>query len=115
MQIERLEKNSRRSRIVVHGDTIYLAGQVADDRTLPIREQARQAFANVDRMLATVGSDKSRILSVTIWLKSIADVKVFNEEWDAWVDQENPPARCCGEVTMAQPDILVELIVVAGR
>jgi enamine deaminase RidA (YjgF/YER057c/UK114 family) len=115
MTITRLEKNHRRSRVVIHGDTVYLAGQVAPDTNGDITHQTKGALANVDHVLALAGTDKSKILSVTIWLKDLADFQAMNAVWDAWIDPENPPARSCGEVKLARPDLLIEVIVVAAR
>ncbi len=92
MAIQRFEKNTRRSRVSVHGDTVYLAGQVADDVSLDIVGQTKQALANVDKMLALAGTDKSQVLSVTIWIQSMADVAKMNEVWDQWIDKDSPPA-----------------------
>ncbi len=114
MTITRFDKNHRRSRVVVHGDTVYLAGQVAPDTNGDITHQTKGALANVEQALALAGSDKSKILSATIWLKDLADFKAMNEVWDAWIDPENPPARSCGEVKLARPDLLIEVIIVAA-
>lgn len=115
MTIQRFESNHRRSRVSIHGNTVYLAGQVADDVSGDITSQTKQALANVDKMLAMAGSDKSKILQVTIWLKTMDDLVAMNAVWDAWIDQDNPPCRACGEVNMARPDVKVEFIVIAAR
>ncbi|MCC6306027.1 MAG: RidA family protein [Rhodobacteraceae bacterium] len=115
MTITRLEPNHRRSRAVIHGDTIYLAGQIAADTAGDITHQTRGALANVEAMLAKAGSDKGKILSATIWLKDLKDFAAMNAVWDGWIDPANPPARSCGEVRLARPDLLVEIIVVAAR
>ncbi|MBL8600246.1 MAG: RidA family protein [Devosia sp.] len=113
--ITRIDPNHRRSRVVVHGDTVYLAGQVAADTSGDITHQTKGALANVDAMLARAGSDKSKVLSATIWLSDLGNFKAMNEVWDAWIDPQNPPARSCGEVKLARPDLLIEVIVVAAR
>lgn len=113
--ITRIDQNARRSRIVVHGDTVYLAGQTADDRSADIAGQTRQVLAKIDEALAAAGTDKSKLLNVTIWLANMADFAAMNEVYDAWVVQGHTPARCCGAVTLAAPDIRVEIMAVAAR
>lgn len=110
----RYDKNSRRSRAVVHGDTVHFAGQVADDFTADITTQTKQTLARIDALLAEVGSTRSHVISATIWLRDMADFDAMNAVWDAWIDKENPPARCCGEVRMADPDLRIEIIPVAA-
>ena len=112
--ILRYDQNQRRSRCVVHGETVYLAGQVADDKSADIADQTRQALKKVDQMLLQAGSDKSRLLSATIWLKSMDDFEGMNSVWDAWVVPGCTPARCCGKVELADPRYLVEIVVVAA-
>jgi enamine deaminase RidA (YjgF/YER057c/UK114 family) len=111
--IIRLEPGKRMSQAVIHGDTVYLAGQVGHGAD--VTEQARDALAQVDRLLALAGSDKSRILSCTIWLADIADFAAMNAVWEAWVDPANTPARATGEAKLATPDYKVEFIIVAAR
>lgn len=111
--IIRLEPGKRMSNAVIHGDTVYLAGQVGEGPT--VTEQARSALAEVDRLLALAGTSKARILSVQVWLADIADFGAMNAVWEAWVDPANPPARATGESKLATPDYKVEFIVVAAR
>ncbi|RMI17273.1 RidA family protein [Pseudoroseomonas wenyumeiae] len=113
--ITRLDQNARRSRAVVHGDTVYLAGHTADDCTADAAGQTRQVLAKIDEMLAAAGTDKSKLLNVTIWLADMADFAAMNAIYDAWVVPGETPARCCGTVTLARPDIRVEIMVVAAR
>ena len=115
MTITRSDMNHRRSRIVTHGDTIYLSGMVAPDTDGDMTHQAKAVMAHIDTTLAQAGSDKSKILSATIWIKTMNDFKAFNAVWDTWIDPENPPARACGEVRMAREEILVEIIIVAAK
>lgn len=112
--IRRIDQNHRRSRVVVHGDTIYLAGQCADDMTGDAGRQTREALARIDRLLAEAGSDNSRLLSVQIWLSDMADFDAVNAVYDEWVVSGETPARCCGEVKLAVPGALVEIIAVAA-
>jgi enamine deaminase RidA (YjgF/YER057c/UK114 family) len=113
MSIRRIEPGKRMSGAVVHGNTVYLAGQVGtagDDVTA----QTKTALAEVERLLAAAGSDKSKILNTTIWLADMADFGTMNAVWDAWVDPANPPARATGEAKLATPEYLVEVIVIAA-
>ncbi|MFP3470927.1 RidA family protein, partial [Micrococcus sp. SIMBA_144] len=99
MTITRIEPGARMSQAVVHNGTVYLAGQVGHGAD--VTAQTQEALAEVERLLAEVGSDKSKLLSTTIWLADIADFAAMNAVWDAWVDPENPPARACGEAKLA--------------
>ena len=112
--ITRIDPGARMSEAVIHGETIYLAGQVGNAGE-DIASQTRTALAEIDELLAKAGSDKSKILMATIWLADIADFAAMNAVWDAWVDTANPPARATSEARLATPDYLVEIIVVAAR
>jgi len=112
--IARIQPERRMSQAVIHGDTIYLAGQVGEPGE-DVVAQTRTALAEVDALLAACGSDKSNILSAQVWLADIADFAAMNSVWDAWVDAANPPARATCEAKLATPDYLVEVLVVAAR
>jgi enamine deaminase RidA (YjgF/YER057c/UK114 family) len=113
MTIQRLQSNRRMSQAVIHGDTIYLAGQVGDGPT--VADQTKDALAEIEALLKVAGSDKSKILSATIWLASMDDFDEMNSVWDLWVDGQDPPARATGEARLAAPQYLVEIIVIAAR
>ena len=115
MSIQRLRTETRYSEIVVHHGTVYLAGQLADDYAGDIAQQTRETLANIDRYLAEAGSDKTRILSVTIYLKDMADYAGLNEVYDAWVAEGAAPARACVEAKLYDPRVLVEMMVVAAQ
>jgi len=112
--ITRIDTDHRMSQIVIHGETIYLSGQVGEPGE-DVAAQTRTALAEIEALLAQAGSDKSHILSATIWLADIADFETMNGVWDAWVDTANPPARATGESRLATPEYLVEIIVVAAK
>ena len=115
MSVQRLHTESRYSEIVIHNGTVYLAGQLADDYNGDIVQQTRETLANTDRMLAEAGSDKSKILSVTIYLKDMdRDYVGLNQVWDAWVAPGAAPARACVEAKMYKPEVLVEMMIVAA-
>lgn len=115
MSIQRLHTEKRYSEIVIHNGTVYLAGQLADDYAGDIREQTRQTLANIDRLLAEAGSDKAKILAVTIYLKDMADYAGMNLEWDAWVAAGAAPGRACVEAKLYDPRVLVEMMVTAAQ
>ena len=114
MSITRNNTNARMSQSVIHGNTIYLAGQVATDRNANISIQTEQVLDKIDHILAELGSDKSRILSAQIWLANIGHFAEMNLVWDAWVAEGNAPARACIEARLASPDLLVEIGIIAA-
>jgi len=94
MSIQRIETGPRMSQAVIHNKTVYLAGQVAgDDAGSGVYEQTRSILANIDRLLAAAGSDKSRLLSATIWLTDMNSFGDMNRAWEAWVVPGATPAR----------------------
>ncbi|EKF44580.1 RidA family protein [Nitratireductor indicus] len=112
-EITRLETGARMSQAVVNNGTIYLAGQVGEPGT-SVTEQTKAILAQVDDLLARCGSDKTRILSATIWLASMDDFAEMNAVWDGWVAPGHAPARATGESRLATPEYKVEIIIVAS-
>lgn len=98
----------------MHNGTAYLAGMVAEEAFLGIGEQTRQILAQMERRLESIGSDKMRILSITIFLADMRRFGELNEVWDAWIDPENPPARACVRASMARPGYEVEMTAIAA-
>ena len=116
MNIQRFEVGPRMSQCVVHGNTVYTAGQVAQGaRGASVAEQTRDILATIDQLLAQAGTDKSKLLTAHIWLTDIATFEEMNQVWDAWVTPGNPPARACVESKLAHPDYKVEIMVTAAR
>lgn len=113
MTIERFEKGSRMSQAVVHGNTVYLAGQIGEGPDMT--RQTQSMLAEVDRLLASVGSSKSSILSAQIWVADMGNVDAMNNVWDAWIDVQNPPARACVESKLVSPEFLVEVMIIAAK
>lgn len=113
-EITRHHTATRMSQIVIHGETIYLAGQVGNPKS-DVADQTRECLEKVENLLAEAGSDKSRILHCTIWLADMADFAAMNAVWDAWVPEGQAPARACGEARLATPELKVELLVTAAR
>jgi len=111
--IVRLDQNARRSRAVIAGGMVYLAGQVADDKTLDIGGQTRQVLQKIDDLLAQAGTTRNRLVTAQIWLASMSDFAGLNAVWDAWVVPGETPTRCCGKVELADPAFRVEIVVTA--
>ena len=113
-KINRIKTGKRMSQIVIHNETVYLAGQVGTPGE-EIREQTITCLEKVELLLNEAGSDKTRILQATIWLSNMQDFEKMNEVWDAWIGRGNEPARACGESKLATPEYKVEVIVIAAR
>ena len=115
MTIKRSKVGARMSQAVVHSDTVYLAGQVADDANADVAGQTKQILAKIDGLLAEAGSDKSKLLSATIWLADIRGFEEINKVCDAWVSPGNTPGRACVEAKLARANLLVEIGIIAAR
>ncbi len=116
MTIQRFESGPRMSRVVVHGDTVYLAGLTADATVgKSVAEQTKEILAKIDALLKQGGTDKSKLLQAVIWLQDIRTVDEFNQIWDAWVVPGQTPARACIEARLQSPGKMVEIQVTAAR
>lgn len=115
MTIQRLHVGPRLSQVAIHGDTVYTAGIVADDANVDVAGQTGQILDKIDRYLKEAGTDKTRILTATIWLASIKDFAEMNSVWDMWVPKGNTPARACVESKLAAPQYKVEIRVIAAK
>ncbi|SDG36751.1 RidA family protein [Phytopseudomonas seleniipraecipitans] len=114
MSIQRLRTEPRLSEIVIHNSTVYLAGQLDENHSAGIEAQTKATLDSIDAFLAEAGTDKTRILSITIFLKDIDDRDGMNIVWDAWVPAGHSPARACVEAKLYSPDVLVEMTVIAA-
>jgi enamine deaminase RidA (YjgF/YER057c/UK114 family) len=104
------------SKVVVHGNTVYLAGIVADNpKGKNVADQTRDILKQIDGFLTKAGSDKSKLLSANIWITDMANFAEMNAVWDAWVAPGNTPARATVEAKLAAPDYKVEIMVVAAK
>lgn len=113
MTIQRLHSGPRMSQTVIHGGLVHLAGQIGapgEDATA----QTRAVLASIDTLLAEAGTDKSRLLTATIWLADMGDFSAMNAVWEEWLGGANAPTRATGEVRLATPDYKVEVIVTAA-
>ncbi|MEP9397413.1 RidA family protein [Mesorhizobium sp. KR2-14] len=113
MTIRRIDVGPRMSDIVIHNNTIYLAGQVGAPGA-SVTEQTKAILASIDELLAKAGSDKTKILQAIIWLADMNTFGEMNAVWDAWVPQGHTPARATGEAKLATPDYKVEIIITAA-
>ena len=111
--IKRYKSGPRMSQAVAAGGTLYLAGQVADDGRASIEDQTRSVLGKIDALLAEAGTEKAKLVAITVFLSNISDFDAMNTVYDAWVDRSNPPARACIEARLADPDLRVEMTGVA--
>lgn len=115
IDIQRIDSNERLSRIVIHNGVVHVAGVTASNLDADAQEQTRDILAKIDGYLAQAGTDKSRLLTVQIWLKDIdRDFASMNAAWAEWADRANMPTRATCEARLARPELLVEIIVSAA-
>jgi enamine deaminase RidA (YjgF/YER057c/UK114 family) len=116
MTIQRFDTGPRMSQVVVHGDTVYLAGVVAKTAVgESVAKQTQEILSIIDSHLAKAGSDKSKLLTATIYLTSMKNFAEMNAVWDGWVSAGNTPARATVEAGLATPQYSVEIMVTAAR
>jgi enamine deaminase RidA (YjgF/YER057c/UK114 family) len=116
MTIQRIDAGPRMSKVVIHGDTVYLAGLTANKTVgQSLAEQSTEILALIDGFLAKAGTDKSKLLTATIWLSDIRTVDEFNKVWDAWAVAGQMPARACIEALLQGPEKKIEIQVTAAR
>ena len=115
MSIEHLDSGDILAQAVVHGDTVYLCGLTPSDRDLDITGQTEEVLAKIDDRLAKCGSDKSKILSATIYVTDLANTPALNEVWKSWLGELNRPARACVGSIELEPGVLVEIMVTAAK
>ncbi len=111
--INRYATGPRMSQAVKANGFVFTAGQVAAAPAPSVAAQTSQILAQIDTLLAEAGSDKTRIVSASIWLADIAGFAEMNSEWDKWVPAGHAPARATVEAKLATPDYLVEIAVIA--
>ncbi len=107
MTIQRFDAGPRMSQAVVHNGTVYIAGQVVKGAS--VKEQTTAILKQIDELLKKAGTDKTKLLSATIWLTSVANFSEMNSVWDAWVSPGNTPARACVESKLVAPEYAVEI------
>jgi enamine deaminase RidA (YjgF/YER057c/UK114 family) len=115
MSIRRIGVGPRMSKAVVHGNTVYLAGQVADKtKGASVADQTKEIVGIIDELLKEAGTDKTKILSATIYLSDISTFPQMNSVWDTWVVAGQTPARATVEAKLAAPEYTVEIAVIAA-
>jgi enamine deaminase RidA (YjgF/YER057c/UK114 family) len=116
MTIQRFDIGPRMSQVVVHGNTVYLAGIVANKAAgKSVTEQTQEVLGIIDGHLAKAGSDKSKLLTATIYLTDMMTFPEMNAVWDGWVSAGNTPARATVEAKLAAPPYNVEIMVTAAK
>ena len=113
-KITRIATGQRMSQAVIHGQTIYLAGQVGTPGT-SVTAQTQEILEKIESLLEQAGSDKTQILSATIWMASMDSFAEMNAVWDAWIPEGHAPARATGESALATPEHLVEILIIAAK
>lgn len=115
-EIKRIGAGPRMSKAVVRGNAVYTAGQVAEKtKGGSVADQTREILSLIDALLVEAGSEKSKILSATIYLSDISTFAEMNSVWDVWVDKDNPPARATVEAKLVTPDYKVEIAIIAAK
>jgi enamine deaminase RidA (YjgF/YER057c/UK114 family) len=113
--ISKHNTSPRMSQLVIHGDTVYLAGQVANDFDADITVQTEQVLGKIDELLTEAETDKSHILSAQVWLANMGYYDQMNHVWEAWMPPGSAPARAGIEARLASPKLLVEVGIIAAR
>ena len=114
MTIQRYDNGQRFCRVLSHNGTVYLAGMTADDTSGDTVAQTRAILDKIDHYLAMAGSDKTKLLTTTIWLRDIADFDKMNSVWDSWIDRSAMPVRATVEARLAGDAYRVEIMVTAA-
>jgi len=117
MPIDRLHVGPRMSQVVIHNKTVYLAGQVAAKaHGKSVAEQAKEILATIDALLKEANTDKSSLLSATIWLTDMGTFGEMNKVWDEWIARSAAPARATVEsARLASPEYKIEIAVIAAQ
>lgn len=113
--IQRINPGARMSDAVIHGDTVYLSGQVASTLSADITVQTQEVLAKIDKILAGLGGSKADVVSAQIWLSDMQYFAGMNQVWEQWVEEGTAPARATCEAALASPDIKVEIIIIARK
>lgn len=113
MTINRIDPEDRWSEAVVYNGTLYYTS-VPENLEGDITEQTADALSIIDKILARVGSDKTKILDATIFLADKADFAGMNKAWDAWVAKGSAPVRCTVEAALMHPQYKVEIKIIAA-
>lgn len=110
-KIIRTDANPVLAKAVEYHGFVFLQGCTARDLSQDVVGQTRDVLAQIDDILETHGTDKTRLLQAQIWLKDIRDREAMNGVWSAWLPEGGAPARACVQAHMADPRHLVEIMV----
>jgi enamine deaminase RidA (YjgF/YER057c/UK114 family) len=114
MDVQRINPREWNCSAVVHGNVVYLSGVVADNKSLPMKGQTEQVLRKIDGVLEKAGTNKSRILSATVYMADASLKDEMNQAWMAWVDRANLPARTAIGAALT-PGTMVEITVCAAK
>ena len=112
--ISRQQSDTRLSRVVTHGGIAYLAGLTADDRAGSMKAQTEEVLKKIDALLKAAGTNKSKLLTATIYVADMGGKAQMDEAWVAWIDPKNTPARACVQAALGSPETLVEIMCTAA-
>ena len=115
MSITRHDISGHLSKVVEHNGTVYVAGTTAEDRSVGMKQQTEQVLKRIDALLAKSGTNKSKLLSATVYISDMKQKAAMNDAWLAWIDLKNPPTRACVAVELGTPETLVEIVVTAAK
>jgi enamine deaminase RidA (YjgF/YER057c/UK114 family) len=115
MTIKRHEPSKIYSKVVEANGFVFTAGITPGDPSQDVKGQTQQVLKEIDRLLKLCGTDKTKVVSATIWVPDIRLRDAMNESWNAWTGGENLPGRACIEAKLADPRLLVEIAVVAAK
>merc|ERR1719223_1771856 len=88
-----VDENPNMSQTVIHNGIVYISGQV-DNTGSDAKAQTVNILDKVDVLLQEAGTDKSKLLTASIWLKDIGtDFQDMNAVWNTWLDSDNKPVR----------------------
>lgn len=102
-------------RAVEYGDLVFIAGTTADNKSGNCKMQTEEILKKIDGFLADCGTDKSKILSATVWVADMSEKPMMDAAWTAWVEVGNKPVRACVEAKLGSADTRVEIMVTAGK
>ncbi len=112
-EVRRIGAGPHLSHVAIHNGIVHLAGVVSPGKS--VREQTRNVLTGIDELLQSAGSDKSKILSATVWLTDMRHFDEMNRVWDRWVSPGSAPARACIEAKLSLLDFSVAIAVTAAQ
>ena len=115
MSIDRHEISGHLSKAVEHNGTVYVAGTTATNKSVGMKQQTEEVLKKIDGYLERCGTNKSKLLSATVYISDMAQKDAMNQAWLAWIDPKNPPTRACVAVELGTPTTLVEIVVTAAK